>query len=95
MAFESDEAFDPYHEVETSIVEWAEKTYVPKASPARVESPPIVPAMDGYIRTTPVQGMRIPDDYRKRMIIRAVMIFFGVVFVAAVAFVLVKFVIGL
>jgi len=82
-------------EMEMSIVEWAEKMYIPKASSGQKAAPANIAAPDGYIRKTPVQGIRIPDDYRRRMIKRAIAIILGLAFAAAVIYVLIVYIVRL
>jgi len=48
-----------------------------------------IPADDGYLRKTPVQEIRVPKGYRKRMIKRTVAIVIGLAFAAAVIYVLI------
>ena len=77
-----------------SIVSWAERVYIPKP-PVRGTSESAVPALDGYRRKTPVQQMRVPEDYNKRMAKRAVAVTLGILFAAAVVYVLLAFVVRL
>ena len=70
--------------VQTGIVEWAAQVYTPKA-PAK-KAAPATPGPDGYLRKTPVQEIRIPGDYIKRMARRAVAIMIGVLIAAAAAY---------
>ena len=82
-------------EMEISIVEWAEKMYIPKAGHKQNAAPANVTAADGYIRKTPVQGIRIPEDYRRRIIKRTIAIIFGLAFTAAIIYVLITFIVRL
>ena len=48
-------------------------------------------ALDGYVRRTPVQEIRIPEDYRSRMIKRVIAIVLGLTFAAVVLYLLIRF----
>ena len=76
-------------------MEWAQRVFTPKAGPASVKLPPRVPAPDGYIRKTPVQEIRVPEGYKRRMIMRAIGITLGILLAAAVIYILFTFILNL
>ena len=93
IAPEGNSVSGPLAKIDSGIVKWARLIYVPKAPQAKKTAPVVYPAPDGYMRRTPVQEIRVPEGYRRRMILLAIAIFLAAVFLAAVVYVLINFVI--
>jgi hypothetical protein len=80
---------------EFNLVKWAEKVYIPDTHSARTSPGYVVQAPDGYLRKTPVQEIRAPKGYKKRIVWRVISIILGLVFVAAVIYVILTYLLKL
>ena len=76
----------------TGIVEWARRIYIPKEYQDEYTTSKVVHTIDGYIRKTPVQGIRIPEWYRKRLGKRIIASLIFVLVALALIYVLVAYV---
>ena len=70
-----------------SLVEQARRVMGVTEKPAAVINEP---APDGYIRRTPVQEMRVPEDYKTRMIKRMAATAAAVIFASVVLYVFLR-----
>jgi len=76
-----------------SIVARSRRAYQPRKGPALDSGTILQIAPDGYVRKIPVQGIRVPVDYRARKIRRAVSMLLSLAFAAVVIYVFFRFIV--